>query len=160
LVRAASDHQGPWPKLSIWHGALDTTVNVNNAQASMAQWADLHGLSLARGKQEMVNGAIRLYWDDRLEVYTLPVLGHGTPIDSGDVGQSGPFILEAGISSSRRIAAFWGLARPAAKAVVELPSALPEIEHILMRHQHTPDISDRPREGLILRALKAAGLIK
>jgi len=41
-----------------------------------------------------------------------------------------------------------------------LPSALPDIEHILMRHQHTPDISDRPREGLILRALKAAGLIK
>jgi len=165
LVRAASDHQGPWPKLSIWHGALDTTVNINNAQASMAQWADLHGLSLAAGKQEMMNGAIRLHWGDRLEVYTLPMLGHGTPIDSGDVGQSGPFILEAGISSSRRIAEFWGLTpdslpRPAAKAVVELPSALPDIEHILMRHQRTPDISDRPREGLILRALKAAGLIK
>ena len=158
LVRAASDHQGPWPRISIWHGALDSTVNINNAQASLAQWADLHGLSLAAGKQEIVSAAVRLHWDDRLEVYTLPVLGHGTPIDSGDVGQPGPFILEAGISSSRRIAEFWGLVRPVTKAAVELSPALPAIEHTLMRH--SADISDGPREGLILRALKAVGLIK
>ena len=37
-----------WPKISIWHGALDTTVNINNAQASAAQWADVHGLALTR----------------------------------------------------------------------------------------------------------------
>ena len=158
LVRAASDHQGPWPRISIWHGGLDTTVNVNNAQASLAQWADLHGLSLAEAKQDIANGTIRLSWGDKLEVYTLPVLGHGTPIDSNDVGRPGPFVLEAGISSSRRIAEFWELARPVTKAAV--PSALPEIEHILMRHQDSADISDGPREGLILRALKAVGLIK
>ena len=158
LVRAASDHQGPWPKLSIWHGALDTIVNINNAQASMAQWADLHGLPLAAGKQEIVNGGIRLYWDDRLEVYTLPLLGHGTPIDSGDVGQPGPFMLEAGISSSRRIAEFWGLTQAGVSKV--LPPALPEIEQVLMPHREPSDISARSRESLILRALKAAGLIK
>jgi feruloyl esterase len=156
LVRTASDHQGPWPRISIWHGGLDTTVNVNNAQASLAQWADLHGLSLAAGKQEMANGAIRLSWDDKLEVYTLPILGHGTPIDSGDVGQPGPFILKAGISSSRRIAEFWGLT-PASKA---LPPALQEIEQFLMPHREPSDISAGPRESLISRALKAAGLIK
>jgi feruloyl esterase len=156
LVRAATDHQGPWPRISIWHGGLDTTVNVNNAQASVAQWADLHGLSLAAGRQDLVDGAIRLGWDDKLEVYTLPVLGHGTPIDSGDVGQPGPFILEAGISSSRRIAEFWGLASVRSAKV----GALPEIEHILMPHGEHADISARSHEGLILRALKAAGLIK
>ncbi|HSS15090.1 MAG TPA: PHB depolymerase family esterase, partial [Rhizomicrobium sp.] len=65
LVRAASDHKTSWPKLSIWHGALDTVVNVNNAQASVAQWADLHGLSLMGAAQEMVDGAIRLSWGGR-----------------------------------------------------------------------------------------------
>ena len=58
-----------------------------------------------------MDGAVRLSWGEQLEVYTLPVLGHGTPIDSGDVGQPGPFILDAGISSTRRIAEFWGLRR-------------------------------------------------
>lgn len=154
LVRAASAHKGPWPKISIWHGGLDSTVNVNNAQASMAQWADLHGLALSGASQDVIAGAIRLRWDDKLEVYTLPLLGHGTPIDSRDAGQPGPFVLEAGISSSRRIAEFWGL--PAAKR--EIPSALPEIEHVLM--PHPADISAGRRESLILRALKAAGLIK
>ena len=115
LVRAASAYRGPWPAVSIWHGAMDTTVNVGNAQASVAQWADLQGLSLTAARQELVDGAVRLRWGDRLELYTLPLLGHGTPIDSRDVGASAPFILESGISSSSRILDFWGLAsRPAA----------------------------------------------
>jgi len=169
LVRAASGHQGPWPKISIWHGALDTTVNINNAQASVAQWADLHGLSLPAARQEFVDGALRLYWDDRLEVYTLATLGHGTPIDSRDLGQPGPFILDAGISSSRRIAAFWGLA-PAqaqpvarhARAEVE-SSALAEIETVLIseKSDEAAKVSVNVTiEGLIRRALRAAGLIR
>ena len=151
-VRAASDYKGPWPKISIWHGALDAVVNINNAQASVAQWADLHGLSLMGAAQEMVNGAVRLNWGDRLEVYTLPALGHGTPIDSRDLGQPGPFILEAGISSTRHIAEFWGLAAPP-----DEPQALPKIEAALL-HRSEPMRQDA--ENLIMRALRAAGLLK
>ncbi len=40
------------------------------------------------------------------------VLGHGTPIDSGDGGVAAPFMLDGGVASSARIAAFWGLAAP------------------------------------------------
>ena len=68
----------------------------------------------------------------------LPGLGHGTPIDSGDVGQPAPFILEAGISSTRRIAEFWGLVPAAASKPAPKPApariaaaaapALPQIE--------------------------------
>jgi poly(3-hydroxybutyrate) depolymerase len=164
-VRAASDYQGPWPKISIWHGALDTTVNINNAQASVAQWADLHELSLAAAKQEMVDGAIRLRWGDKLEVYTLPILGHGTPIDSRDLGQPGPFILEAGISSTRRIAEFWGLVPAVLSAPkpvpVEAPKqpALPEIEAALSPKSEETVVKPG-LENVILRALKAAGLIR
>ena len=170
-VRRPLPIAGPWPKVSIWHGALDTTVNINNAQASVAQWADLHGVGLTDARQELVEGAVRLSWDDRLELYTLPLLGHGTPIDSHDVGTAAPFILQAGISSSRRIAGFWGL-MPAAAASAQEPAtpaparphislaaeppALPKIEAILK-----PSLppADR-RTNIILKALKAAGLIK
>ncbi len=152
------------------HSALDTTVNINNAQAVVAQWADLHGLSLTAARQELVDGAIRLSWGDQLEAYTFATLGHGTPIDSRDLGQPGPFILEAGVSSSRRIAQFWDLkpatrVRPVAKPdpVRAEPSALPKIEAVLL-----PERSDEPAavsakrraEDLIWRALKAAGLIR
>lgn len=165
LVRAASSHAGPWPKISIWHGALDPTVNISNAQASMAQWADLHGLPLTSARQEMADGAIRLTWGDRLEVYTLPTLGHGTPIDAREIGAAAPFILDAGISSTTRIAAFWGLLeKPAVKAkpprvkLVTPPApALPEIEAILTPQQISPVI--RP-DNLVLRALRAAGLMR
>lgn len=156
LVRAASDHKAPWPKISIWHGGLDPVVNINNAQASVAQWADLHGVSLLDAKQEMVEGAIRLHWDDRLEVYTLPALGHGTPIDSRDLGQPGPFILEAGISSTRRIAEFWGLSAAAARPAE--PQMLLEIEAALL---HRPaSVETAQKESLVMRALKAVGLFR
>jgi feruloyl esterase len=162
-VRAASDYQGAWPRISIWHGALDTTVNVSNAQASVAQWADLHGLSLTDARQEMVDGAIRLSWGQQLEVYTLPALGHGTPIDSRDLGEPGPFILEAGISSTRRIAEFWGLvpaivSRPRPVTVAdERVSVLPEIETVVLSEK---TVAKPTLENVILRALKAAGLIR
>lgn len=121
LVRAASGHPGPWPAISIWHGAMDTTVNIGNAQASVAQWADLQGLPLVPVRQDLVDGAVHLRWGDRLELYTLPLLGHGTPIDSRDVGMAAPYILDAGISSSSRILDFWGLvSKP-----VETPAAKP-----------------------------------
>ena len=158
FVRAASDHKGPWPKISIWHGALDGVVNINNAQASVAQWADLHGFSLMGAAQDMVDGAIRLRWDDKLEVCTVPALGHGTPIDSRDLGQPGPFILEAGISSTRRIAEFWGLTPSAAvRPLPDEPQMLPRIEAALL---HRSEIAGQDAENLILRALRAVGLIK
>jgi feruloyl esterase len=143
-VRAVSDHQGNWPRISIWHGALDTTVNINNAQASVAQWADLQGLSLVTdARQDVVDGAVRLRWGDRLEVYTVPTLGHGVPIDSGDVGLPAPFVLEAGISSASRIAQFWGLepaVRPAKPSVKPAPV-----------HAVPPELGE-PKEDAIVTA--------
>jgi poly(hydroxyalkanoate) depolymerase family esterase len=158
VVRAASSYTGPWPRISIWHGALDTTVNLNNAQALVAQWADLHGVALGAARREVVDGAIRLRWDDRLEIYTLPALGHGTPVDSGDLGGAGPFMLEAGISSTRRIAEFWGLARPGS-----VPRALPIMKAAFLAEGggEAADILLKPKaEGVIWRALKAAGLVR
>jgi hypothetical protein len=49
---------------------------------------------------------------DVIEEYCIAGLGHGTPISSSGAdacGTAGPYMLEAGISSTRRIAGFWGL---------------------------------------------------
>jgi poly(hydroxyalkanoate) depolymerase family esterase len=160
LVRAAApQHRGGWPRVSIWHGDHDLTVNIGNAQASLAQWADLNGFGLADARREIVEGgAVHLSWGDALEIYTVPGLGHGTPIDSAVLGNPGPFILEAGISSTTRIARFWGLA-DAKPAATPRPAPAPaDIEAAIMARRHAPPPA-RP-EHVILRALKAAGLIR
>jgi hypothetical protein len=92
-------------------------------------------------------------------------LGHGTPIDSRDLGEPAPFILEAGISSSRRIAQFWGLTSMAKHALVRAeprPLALLEIEAALLARgsDESSKGSLIPKaENLIWRALKMVGLI-
>jgi poly(hydroxyalkanoate) depolymerase family esterase len=159
LVRAASPHTGPWPKVSIWHGDRDTTVNSNNAQASAAQWADLQGLKLADAAEEKAGGVTRLRWGDRLEVHTISGLAHGTPIDSRDLGVPAPFLLEAGLSSTRRIAQFWGLiaaapAKPGPNAEIHgapPQPVLPKIEALLAPQRR----ANTRMAGVIRRTLKA-----
>jgi poly(hydroxyalkanoate) depolymerase family esterase len=169
MVRAACDYHGPRPKISVWHGALDTTVNINNSQAILAQWAELHGVSLGVARQQLVDGAIHLSWGDRLEAYTLAGLGHGAPIASSDLGQPGPFIIEAGISSTRRIAQFWGL-KPSWLATVTVPvraeqaaAALLEIEMTVLQKKSdeaAKAFTTPKAENLIWRALKRVGIFR
>ena len=124
LVRAASDHEGPWPRVSVWHGEADTTVTPANAEEIVKQWVELHGLDPAPALEETVDGAARRVWRDArgrdvLEAYLVPGLKHGAPIHPGDGdrqgGVAGPFMLDAGISSTWHIAEFWGLTKPRRK---------------------------------------------
>ena len=121
LVRAASRHRGPWPKLSVWHGSADLTVAPVNAAEIIKQWADVHGLAAMPSREEIVDGCSRRVWtnaagEDVLEQYIIAGMGHGTPVAvrSGPErhGATGPFLLDAGIPSSYHIVRFWGLTRP------------------------------------------------
>src|SRR5262249_50208870 len=117
LVRAASPHEGPWPRISVWHGKADMTVIPANADAIVAQWANVHGLPMTPSMQAIVDGYPRQVWvngagDELIESYTITDMAHGTPLATGDaegIGVAGPFLLEAGISSSYHIARFFGL---------------------------------------------------
>jgi poly(hydroxyalkanoate) depolymerase family esterase len=120
LVRAASDHRGPWPKLSVWHGSADRTVHPNNAGEIVKQWLDLHGLDEAPMSEATVDGYPRqVWWNDNgetvIESYTITDMAHGTPIglagNDERYGAEGAFLIEAGISSSYHIANFFGLTR-------------------------------------------------
>jgi len=118
LVRNASKHNGPWPKLSVWHGSADRTVNPGNADEIVKQWLDVQGLPLAPMSAGEVDGYPREVWwnadgETVIESYTITDMAHGTPLgDSGHderFGEEGAFLIEAGISSSYHIANFFGL---------------------------------------------------
>jgi poly(hydroxyalkanoate) depolymerase family esterase len=120
LVRSASPHSGPWPRVSVWHGSADATVIPSNAIEIVKQWTDVHGLPIAPSAQAMVDGYPRQVWvntagDELIESYTITNMAHGTPLATGtggadeECGTAGPFLLEVGISSSYHIAKFFGL---------------------------------------------------
>ena len=52
--------------------------------------------------------------DELIEMYTIPNMAHGTPLEIGEAegacGAPGPFLLPVGISSSYHIAKFFGIA--------------------------------------------------
>lgn len=140
LVRAASTHRGPWPKLSVWHGDADTTVKVMNAAEIVKQWRDVHGLPETPSERGTLGGQPRAVWRDAageavIEQVTIAGMGHGTPLAVGQKGggTAGPFLLDVGIASTRHIAAFWGL--------VETRDAVEETSKAVMtRATHTsPD---------------------
>jgi poly(hydroxyalkanoate) depolymerase family esterase len=129
LVRNASSHKGPWPALSIWHGTADFTVVPANADATLSQWLGLHELEAIPSHTEQVSGHRRQVWVDRqgrevIERFDIQNMGHGTPLDivhpSREV--AGAFMIHAGISSSRHIAAFWKIAPQVEHKVAESSS--------------------------------------
>jgi poly(hydroxyalkanoate) depolymerase family esterase len=118
LVRKASKHKGPWPKVSVWHGTADRTVNPGNANEIVKQWLDVHGLPTAPMSAVDVDSHPREVWwnaegETVVESYTVTNMAHGTPLGVADnderYGAAGPFLIEAGISSSYHIAKFFGL---------------------------------------------------
>jgi poly(hydroxyalkanoate) depolymerase family esterase len=141
LVRSASKHRGPWPRVSVWHGSADRTVNPANADEIIKQWLDVHKLPSDPMSEGMVDGYPHQIWwnadgETTVESYTITDMAHGTPLGKAEnderYGKEGAFLIEAGISSSYHIANFFGLtsnarqtakaAKPAARTA-ESPSA-------------------------------------
>lgn len=128
LVRAASNWNGPWPRVSIWQGEADATVRPDNAGELIKQWRDVHGLADTKPVDDVVQGHPRRVWRDAagrdmVEAFTLAGFEHGEPLDVADVGVAGPFMLETGISAAHQMLKFWGvteMARREAPPVVEV----------------------------------------
>lgn len=118
-VRAASPHGGPWPRVQIWQGDADDTVAPSNAGELAKQWANVQGLA-GPASSGVVDGARHQAWRGRdgrvaLETFMVPRLAHGAPLDTRSAdrdhaaGAAGPYMLEAGISSTWHIAHAFGL---------------------------------------------------
>jgi poly(hydroxyalkanoate) depolymerase family esterase len=176
LVRGAAPAGGRVPRLSVWHGEADGTVNVLNARAIARQWAAVSHLRQDPDELVTLPGRTRSTWrgadgQPLIELNLIAGLGHGTPLSAGGedaLGAVAPYMLEAGVSSSLEIARFWGLAPPAdpaevtQAAVVEMPepaaAATADLGAQVMATlsgRLAPDI-----QGVISKALKTAGLMK
>jgi feruloyl esterase len=123
LVRAASPHRGPWPRLSIWHGSADTIVNPENMENVLQQWTNIHGLARVPHAEHEIHGHRRRVWrsDDGVDVIeAIGVTGmpHGVPLAASDMERCGhvaPFHFDVGLSSTHHIARFWGLTETTAR---------------------------------------------
>jgi feruloyl esterase len=194
LVRSASHHKGPWPKVSVWHGSADTTVTPMNAGEIIKQWLNVHEVLPKSFSTDEIDGYPHRIWHDAsgeavLEEYIITGMAHGTPLATADnennYGATGPYLLEAGISSSYHIATFWGLTDSRltdeqlsaedqlsgedSEDVVFTPQASPSGPSSMEDNLLTfgkPESASRPGsksfdvQGVIEKALKTAGLMK
>jgi feruloyl esterase len=127
IVRAASRHRGPWPKISVWHGTSDPIVKPSNGEDIVRQWTNVHGLSDSPSYQELIGGHTRRIWSDKngevlIEAFTIRGMAHGVPLAATgreSCGAAGAFFLDVGISSTHHIARFWRLH----ESLVEKPHA-------------------------------------
>jgi poly(hydroxyalkanoate) depolymerase family esterase len=170
-VRSASAHKGPWPRVQVWQGSADRTVVASNADAIVLQWTHLHGIGPEPDRSDRVEGYPRRAWLDSkgqplVEQYMITGMAHGIPLDgSGEdaLGEAGAHMLDVGLSSTERIAAFFGIAPEAAQgqkaARPEAAEARPRPAAARARPQPAPAQAGGPQK-VIEDALRKAGLMR
>ena len=183
IVRRAAPATKASPKLSIWHGDADRVVHAGNATELARQWTVVAGLGTQPDSTRIIGPTTRSVWrdaagDTQVELNLVRDLGHGVPLaarGADGVGQVAPYMLEAGVSSSREILRFWGLptdvgvapSTPVAAGADEARRAEPETGaaqevsgrlagHVLgvLKDKIPTEV-----EAVIAKALRAAGLM-
>jgi len=119
LVRGASGGwNGPWPRVAIWHGSGDTTVNPANATESRDQWTNVWGIGQTPSSTTTLpGGTTQAVYNDAggrpaVETFTISGMAHGLAVSPGSgtdqCGTTGTYYLNY-ICSSYYTAKFWGL---------------------------------------------------
>lgn len=116
LARAAAPSGTTrWPRVAIWNGDADYTVNVKNLTELMEQWTALNGLDTAPEETSTVGRATRRQHRDAsgrtlVETWTVSGMGHGTAVaPSAGCGATGAFVLDVGLCSTEWSVRFFGL---------------------------------------------------
>jgi poly(hydroxyalkanoate) depolymerase family esterase len=175
-IRDASPHRGAWPTVAVWHGSADHTVDAANGEAILAQWRSVHGVADRPDLSDTVDGYPHRVWHDArgrtaIESYVITGMGHGTPVATAGadgVGNGGAYMLEVGISSTRHIAASWGLIKDRAAAATRPPASPPhDAVEPAKRPTAKPRIHNESVKSpvnavgkVIEDALRAAGLMR
>jgi poly(hydroxyalkanoate) depolymerase family esterase len=95
------------PRLSVWAGSADRTVDPANADALVSQWTGLAGLPEPPDRDELVApGVRRRVWANVVEQWRLDGFGHAFPATRPGAD---PFVLAAPVDAATAIARFWGL---------------------------------------------------
>ena len=165
-VRAAAPIPKRWPTIAIWHGDVDTTVTPMAAQALALQWCNVHSATQACAGPSANSRHSQVTWlrpdgSVCVALHEVAGLGHGTPIaGQGEdaCGSPAPWILEAGLSSSREIARSWGIL-----GVRRGPAAMPASQSRSSGKAGGLKMSSLATSGVgetIARALRDAGLMR
>ncbi len=116
FVREASnDYTGSFPHVTIMHGSIDPFVNPVNADYSVDQWTNVHGLDgRADNTRPVINNQTieEHSKDGKVLVSKLVIIGagHGWPINSSaDCGKPSPVVINTGICAAKILAKTWGL---------------------------------------------------
>ncbi|MFL6109728.1 MAG: PHB depolymerase family esterase [Catenulispora sp.] len=87
LVRSADPgYNGPRPRVQLWHGTADTTLNYNNLGEEIKQWTNVLGVSQTPSSSDtpMTNWNRTRYNDGsgttQVEAYSIAGAGHQLPI--------------------------------------------------------------------------------
>jgi hypothetical protein len=85
-VRAAyPGYSGPRPRVQLWHGTADTTLNYNNFGEEIKQWTNVLGVSQTPSSSTVVNGSWThtTYGDannPQVDAYSIAGVGHQLPL--------------------------------------------------------------------------------
>jgi poly(hydroxyalkanoate) depolymerase family esterase len=125
---------GPWPRVAIWQGTADSTVNPVNATEEMDQWTNVWGISQTPSSTQSLTGGTTedIYNDSSgnpaVEVYMISGMGHGLAVNPGSAinqcGNTGTYYLNY-ICSSYYTALFWGLNNSASPTPSPSPTPTP-----------------------------------
>lgn len=118
IKNSDSGYSGPYPRVAIWQGSSDTTVNPAELTYNMDGWTNVWGLSQTPSStQSLTGGTTENIYNDSTgnpAVVTFSVSGmtHGLAVDPGSAadqcGSTGTYYLNY-ICSSYYTAEFWGL---------------------------------------------------
>ncbi len=117
LVRNTHTYDGEYPKISIWHGTNDSTVDISNMEEAMEQWTNVHETDQnPELVEEFRNNIHRVYSDGDsavVETWLIKDMPHGVPIDPGDDrdegGIVGEYALDYDVYSFYYAARFFGI---------------------------------------------------
>jgi poly(hydroxyalkanoate) depolymerase family esterase len=164
-VRRASPHKGPWPRIQVWQGSGDHTVVPSNADAIVLQWQGLHGVGPQPDRTDRVETYPRRTWlgatgEPVIEHYSITGMGHGIPLGGVDgIGEAGAHMLDVGLSSTARIAAFFGIAADEVNRQPAAASPLPAAQARRPARAPRPEASGGVQQ-VIEDALRKAGLMR
>ena len=97
LVRTAHPgYSGPYPRVSIWHGTLDTVIRSSNADELVEQWTNANGIDQTADEVSLVNGYRRSVYANaaaqpRVERYVLTNASHAIQVNI-----TGPYLPKCG----------------------------------------------------------------
>jgi poly(hydroxyalkanoate) depolymerase family esterase len=103
------------PRVAIWHGDADYTVRPKNMTELVEQWTDVNGIAGKAATTTTVGRATHDEYKDaagvvRVESWSIKGMSHGVAIDpSAGCGKAAAYVLDEGLCSTTKAAAFFGL---------------------------------------------------